>query len=84
MALFCFHASRFEARTDEEGNLILYKDQDTEKWDTQLIAKREDYLNQSAKGSFLSKYHLEGSIGYWHTKSGTEDNTSKWEDILQL
>ena len=30
----------------------------------------------------LTKYHLEAGIAYWHTQK--EDNTSKWENILNL
>lgn len=82
MALFCFHSSRFEAREDEFGNSILYEDQDTEKWNLELIAKGEEYLQKSAVGQSISKYHLEASIAFWHTKSTS--NLSKWENILQL
>lgn len=33
LALMCFHASRFEARTDDNGELVLYEDQDESRWD---------------------------------------------------
>ena len=82
MALFCFHTSRFEAREDEVGNPILYENQNTEKWDNALIAKGEQYLQKAAYGEALSKYHLEASIAYWHTKP--TDSIQKWESILQL
>ena len=82
MALFCFHASRFEARADELGNPVLYEDQDTKKWNKELITKGEDYLHQSAKGQTISKYHLEASIAFYHTKPDPQN--TKWETILQL
>lgn len=82
MALFCFHASRFEAREDEFGNQILYENQNTTKWDNALISKGENYLQKSASGDSMSKYHLEASIAYWHTKP--KDSKQKWESILQL
>lgn len=82
MALFCFHSSRFEAREDEFGNSILYEDQDSEKWNSELIAKGETYLQKSAVGQTISKYHLEASIAFWYTKSA--NNQLKWENILQL
>ncbi len=82
MALFCFHASRFEAREDELGSPVLYEDQDKSKWNQELILKGEDYLHKSASGNAVSKYHLEASIAFWHTQS--KDEQTKWEKILQL
>jgi RNA polymerase sigma-70 factor (ECF subfamily) len=82
MALMSFHASRFDARTDESGNLILYDDQDESLWDIQLIQQGAYFLQQASQGSQLSKYHLEAGIAYWHTRK--EDSKEKWENILQL
>ena len=82
MSLMCFHASRFEARTNEAGAHILYEAQDKDLWDADLIEKGAYYLVESAKGHDISKYHLEASIAYWHcTKVEAPD---KWENILQL
>lgn len=82
MALMCFHASRFMARTSSTGELILYDDQDENLWDKALIARGNYYLKESSKGQQLSSYHLEASIAYWHTIKA--DNKEKWEAILQL
>jgi RNA polymerase sigma-70 factor (ECF subfamily) len=81
MALMCFHSSRFEARTNEIGEPILYDQQDKNLWNDELIAKGNFYLIQSAQGKELSKYHLEASIAYWH--SSKIDNPKKWDNILQ-
>ncbi len=83
MALFCFHASRFEARTDKDGGQIVYADQNEAEWDRELIKKGELFLNRSGKGSEITKYHIEAIIAYWHTKSDM-DPQEKWEHILQL
>lgn len=82
MALFCFHASRFEARKDEMGSPVLYENQQAEKWDKALILKGENYLRKSATGNALTKYHLEATIAYYHTVATDVEN--KWEKILQL
>ncbi len=82
LSLMCFHSSRFEARLGADGELILYNDQDTELWDADLIRKGEYFLNCSASGNKVSKYHLEAAIAYWHTHK--EDTKEKWENILQL
>ncbi|MEM6806853.1 MAG: DUF6596 domain-containing protein, partial [Bacteroidota bacterium] len=81
MALMCFQASRLEARKGEQGELILYEDQNRALWNRDLIEKGEYYLNLSSGGDTLSKYHLEAAIAYWHT---VEDDIEKWENILQL
>ena len=38
-ALMCFHASRFDARTDENGEIIRYEDQNVALWNEELILK---------------------------------------------
>jgi RNA polymerase sigma factor (sigma-70 family) len=81
-ALMYFHASRFEARIDKNGELVLYDEQDTKLWNKDLISKGGFYLQQSANGDKVSKYHLEASIAYWGTQKS--DTKEKWENILQL
>ena len=81
-SLMCFHASRFGARKNENGEIILYEDQDETLWNQELITKGIFYLHQSSQGNKLSAYHLEANIAYWHTIKA--DTTEKWENILQL
>ncbi|MEO8583878.1 MAG: DUF6596 domain-containing protein, partial [Flavitalea sp.] len=81
LSLMCFHSSRFDARTNDQGEMVLYDAQDESLWNRELIGKGEYYLNLAAKGNVVSKYHLEAAISYWHTKkNGTVE---KWESILQ-
>ncbi|UII20519.1 RNA polymerase sigma factor [Fulvivirga ligni] len=81
-ALMCFHASRFEARKNNHGEIILYNEQDESLWDRALITKGALHLKQASEGNIYSKYHLEASIAYWMTvKSDTKE---KWENVLQL
>jgi len=82
LALMCFHASRFEARTGPEGELILYDDQDPSLWNQELIQQGRYYLNLAAEGKQLSKYHIEAAIAGEHTAK--DDTPDKWETILQL
>jgi RNA polymerase sigma factor (sigma-70 family) len=82
LSLMCFHASRFDARIDKDGELILYEDQDTSLWNTDLVSKGAYFLNCAATGNKLTKYHLEASIAYWSTQRA--DTREKWENILQL
>ncbi|HVX25686.1 MAG TPA: sigma-70 family RNA polymerase sigma factor [Parafilimonas sp.] len=81
-ALMCFHASRFAARKSENGEIILYEDQDENLWNKELIEKGIYFMKQSSRGDTISKYHLEAGIAYWHTFKA--DTKEKWESILQL
>lgn len=81
-ALMCFQASRFDARTNANGDTILYQDQDKTLWDTHLISEGEYFLNKSSLGNEMSKYHLEAGIAYWHSRLA--DPEGKWQNILNL
>lgn len=81
-SLMCFHSSRFPARKNENGEIILYHDQDESLWNQELIGSGIYYLREASTGTELSKYHIEAGIAYWHTiKSDTKE---KWDNILQL
>jgi RNA polymerase sigma factor (sigma-70 family) len=82
LALMYFHSSRFEARIDKDGELILYDDQDTSLWNTDLISKGGYFLHCATTGDRVSKYHLQATIAYWNTQKA--DTKEKWETILQL
>lgn len=81
-SLMSFHSSRFDARTNENGEAILYEDQDITRWNHELIFQGTHFLNQASIGNNITKYHLEAGIAYWHTQK--EDTTEKWDNILQL
>ena len=82
LSLMCFHASRFEARTDRNGSIILYEEQDPSLWNVDLISKGGYFLQCAAAGNKLSRYHLEAGIAYWNTQRA--DTPEKWENILQF
>jgi RNA polymerase sigma factor (sigma-70 family) len=82
LALMCFHASRFDARTDEKGDTVLYDDQDERLWNPELISKGGYYLHSAASGNKVSKFHLEALIAYWSTQK--PDTEEKWKNVLQL
>ena len=82
LALMSFQASRFEARTDSNGDLILYEDQDESLWNPDLIIQGELFLNRASEGKVITRYHLEAAIAYWHTIK--TDTGGKWQNILNL
>jgi len=81
-SLMCFHSSRFAARKNEKGEMVLYQDQDESLWNQELITKGIYFLHESSKGNEISKYHIEASIAYWHTSK--PDTKEKWDNVLQL
>jgi RNA polymerase sigma-70 factor (ECF subfamily) len=81
LALMYFQSSRFNARTDDKGEVILLEDQDSDLWDRELIDQGNHYLVNAYEGNEVSKYHFEAAIAYWHTIPTGAD---KWQHILQL
>ena len=81
-SLMCFHTSRFAARKNENGEIVLYNDQDEQLWNQELITKGIYFLHKASQGNTISKYHLEAGIAYWHTIK--DDTKEKWDNILQL
>lgn len=81
-SLMCFHASRFDARIDKDGEMIIYDEQDTSLWNDELISRGTNYLIRASRGEELTRYVLEAAIAFWHTQKA--DTIEKWESILQL
>jgi len=82
LALMCFQASRLDARVDAAGRLVLYEQQDSERWDTDLINRGNVYFVKACDSGVLSRYQLEAAIAWWHTH--VRDGREKWENILML
>jgi RNA polymerase sigma factor (sigma-70 family) len=83
LALMCFQASRAEARTCNEGSIILLKDQDRSRWNQPLIEKGKYFLEQAAEGEGFSEYHIEAAIAGCHAHAKAFDETD-WSQILDL
>ncbi|KAI9441985.1 hypothetical protein F5148DRAFT_1293299 [Russula earlei] len=82
LALMCFQASRFDARINATGGLVLYEQQDRTLWNQELINRGNHFFVQAARREALSRYHLEAAIAWWHTHE--QDSKEKWENILLL
>jgi RNA polymerase sigma-70 factor (ECF subfamily) len=82
LALFCFQASRLQARLDEGGNIILLKHQDRTKWYRPLILKGFSFL-EAATQKETSFYHLEAAIAYFHAVAPSFEATN-WKAIYYL
>ena len=82
MALMCFHSARSESRLTAEGEIILLPYQDRSKWNTDLIALGNNFMNRAAFGD-ISSYHIEAAIAYEHCTAESFDKTN-WQKILEL
>lgn len=83
LSLMYFQASRFEARQDEEGNIVLLAHQNRQKWHPQLIKQGIYYLDEASRGDEISSYHLEAAIASYHARAETFEKTN-WQAITYL
>jgi RNA polymerase sigma factor (sigma-70 family) len=82
-ALMCLHAARLPARVDASGNLSSLFDQDRSRWDSQLVAQGQRFLDASATGPELTEYHVEAAIAWTHTVAPRAEDTD-WGSIIAL
>jgi RNA polymerase sigma factor (sigma-70 family) len=83
VSLLSLMASRFAARLDEAGEIVLLEDQDRTTWNHELIAIGLRYLEKSIGGEELSEYHIEAAIVSEHSIA-TSFLTTDWHRILYL
>jgi len=83
VALMSLLASRFDARLDENGEIILLQDQNRSKWNYDLINTGLNYLNKSAEGDEICEYHIEAAIVAQHSMADNFEETD-WNQILEL
>ena len=81
LALMHLQASRFQARTDAAGELLLLEEQDRSLWDQEHIGLGLKYLEVSAQGEELSEFHLQAGIASCHSMASSFEKTD-WKNIL--
>ena len=82
LALMYFHLSRMDTRLDESGALLLLEQQDRSNWDKDLIKTGLRYLEKSANGKTISRYHLEANIAAEHCLAPSFAQT-RWGEIAR-
>lgn len=83
MALLCLHAARLPARLDPEGVAIPLEEQDRSRWDRPLLAEGFHHLEASARGTDMTRYHLEAGIAALHARA-PEASATDWDGIVGL
>ncbi len=81
LALMHFHVAKMSTRQDDSGALLLLEQQDRSQWDQSYITKGMSYLQQSAQGDAISRYHVEASIAVEHCLAPSFNETP-WHKIV--
>jgi len=83
LALMLIHGARFPARVNDQGSLLLLKDQNRALWDRVMIAEGLHELGRSAEGDEISAFHVESGIAACHSLAESYEATD-WSRILRL
>jgi RNA polymerase sigma factor (sigma-70 family) len=82
-ALMYLDGARLPARLDAKGELSSLFDQDRARWDRKMIDLGRAWLERSATGSQLSRYHVEAAIAAVHARAPRCEETD-WTTIVSL
>ncbi len=82
-ALLAFQASRFDARADADGGVVLLRDQNRALWNRDLINLGFSYLKAAQLGANLSRYHLEAAIAAGHA-AAPDFAATNWQLLLAV
>lgn len=81
LALLLFHDSRREARTDNNGDLVLLENQDRSKWNHRQIDEAILLINNA--GDDVGPFTLQAAIASVHCRAERPENTD-WREIIRL
>lgn len=80
-ACMCFHASRLDAKTNSDNELLDLRSQDRSLWYFPLIAVGNEAMNKAVANGEYSTYHFEAAIASEHLKASNFEETD-WDVIL--
>ena len=83
LALLLLTESRWPARRDPAGRLVLLRDQDRTRWNQELIAEGHDLVRGCLRRDRPGPYQLQAAISAVHADVGSFDDTA-WEQVLAL
>ena len=82
VALMLLHDSRRDARSDEDGDLVVLEEQDRGKWDRQQIAEALPLVEEALRGG-AAPYALQAAIAALHCQAARAKDTD-WPQIVRL
>ncbi|GAA5002366.1 RNA polymerase sigma factor [Actinopolymorpha pittospori] len=83
LALMLLHHSRRDARTDDEGQLVLLADQDRSRWNRAEIEEGVAFVEHAASFRRVSAYLLQAAIAAEHASARSAAETD-WAAIVAL
>src|SRR6476620_6657444 len=82
LALFLLHHARREARTRDDGSLVVLADQDRSRWRRELIAEGVAVLQAALARDRLGEYQAQAAIAALHADAQTAEETD-WAQIVE-
>ena len=83
LALMLLHDARREARTGDDGSMILLEDQDRASWDRDKIEEGRALVEATLRRGRSGPYQLQAAIAALHDEAATPDATD-WVQIAAL
>lgn len=83
LALMSLHLARWRARFDDEGDIVVLREQDRSLWDRGAIANACALLETAAAAGRPGTYQLQAAIAAVHAEAPTYDATD-WVQIVTL
>jgi RNA polymerase sigma-70 factor, ECF subfamily len=83
LALMLLHDSRREARTDEDGELVLLEDQDRGRWNRERIAEGVRLVEGALRKQRPGCYQVQAAIAAVHAEAAAAADTD-WRQIVLL
>ncbi|HEY8369073.1 MAG TPA: RNA polymerase sigma factor [Thermodesulfobacteriota bacterium] len=83
LALMLLHDARRDARTDDEGAIVLLEDQDRSRWDRAKIAEGAALVERALAGWPPGKYAIQAAIAALHCEAKSAAETD-WPQIAAL
>jgi RNA polymerase sigma-70 factor (ECF subfamily) len=83
LALLLLHHARRDARTDEQGDLVLLEAQDRTRWDLAQIATGLALLDKALAMRYPGPYQIQAAISALHAQASSNHDTD-WPQIAAL
>lgn len=83
LALMLLHDARREARSSEEGELVLLEEQDRSRWDRERIAEGARLVGHALRSRRPGAYQIQAAIAAVHAEAATAAETD-WRQIAVL
>ncbi len=88
LALMLYNESRRAARVDANGDIVLLTGQDRSRWDREMIAEADRFIERAATFERLGPFGVQGIIAGFHAKARAAAETNwaaiaEWYGVLQ-